>query len=96
MILNVCNATYKVLSVQKLMAQSAIESFLDEYFTEDSRVELPRLIRWTTKNKFVGEFFREIGYEIDQLGEERRMDEYTVAEAQAKRRKNPKVYAFDK
>lgn len=59
-------------------------------------MELPRLIRWTTKNKHVGEFFREIGYEIDQSSEERRLDEYTVAEAQAKRSKNLKVYAFDK
>ena len=59
-------------------------------------MELPRLIRWTTKNKYVGEFFREIGYEIDQSSEERRVDEYTVAEAMVKRRKNQKVYAFDK
>lgn len=54
------------------------------------------MIRWTTKNKYVGEFFREIGYEIDQSSEERRVDEYTVAEVQAKRRKHLKVYAFDK
>lgn len=59
-------------------------------------MELPRLIRWTTKNKFVGEFFKEIGYEIDQSSEEKRIDSYTIVEAQAKRKKNPKVYAFDK
>jgi hypothetical protein len=79
MLLNISNATYKIFSIPKTIPLSAIELFLDEYFTLDSRIEMPRLIRWTTKNRFVVDYFREIGYEIDQPNEERRIDTYTFA-----------------
>ena len=61
-----------------MLPQTAIETFLDDYFTHDSKIHLPQLLRWTKKNRNVLEYFQEIGYEVDQPPDDRRIDHYSA------------------
>lgn len=38
MLLNICNATYKLQGQNKTLPQVSVELFLDEYFTQESRI----------------------------------------------------------
>jgi N12 class adenine-specific DNA methylase len=50
----------------RVLPQQAVETFLDDYFTHDSKIHLSQLLRWTTKNRSVLDYFQQIGYEVDQ------------------------------
>jgi hypothetical protein len=49
MLINVCNATYKIFSMPKTVANPSIEEFLDEYFTQESEISYHQLLRWTLR-----------------------------------------------
>jgi hypothetical protein len=68
-----------------------VEAFLDDYFTHDSKVHLQHLLRWTAKNRTVLQYFQIIGYDVEVPPDDRRIDSYSQAEAQAQRESNPRV-----
>ena len=76
MLLNVCNATYKVYGLKKSVPHTAIEPFLDQYFTHESRMTLPRLTRWTYRVSEIVEFFGKTGHEMEPPKQHRSIATY--------------------
>ena len=62
MLFNIQNAAYKIYTLDKNANQAEVESFLEEYFTEDSEISLEKLIRWTLRVDAIGSFFNTIGH----------------------------------
>lgn len=67
MLINACNATYKIYALSITVSNSAVEQFLDQYFTQESQVTYQQLIRWALRVPEIGKYFRSIGHHIDEI-----------------------------
>jgi microtubule-associated protein-like 5 len=57
LLLSCANATYKILKIQFEVNEEEISEFLNNFFAEDSRVNISQLLKWCLKTKEIFEFF---------------------------------------
>jgi len=60
LLLSCANATYKILNIQVEVNEEEISEFLNNFFAEDTRVNVSQLLKWCVKTKEIFEFFQYI------------------------------------
>lgn len=64
MIICCANATFKIYGIKSEIAEDAAALFLSNYFSDESRIDLPLLTKWCAKVREVTEFLQVIGKQL--------------------------------
>lgn len=55
------NATFKIYGIRQEIAEDTASQFLNNYFSDESKIDLPMLTKWCAKVREVSEFLEFIG-----------------------------------
>ena len=57
MFISCCNATSKIYCLNQEVDEDDVSRFLNNYFTDESRINISQLLKWCTKISEIKEFF---------------------------------------
>jgi microtubule-associated protein-like 5 len=69
LIISCANATFKILSIGTEVNEEEISQFLNNYFAEDSRINIKQMLKWCIKTSEICEFFSLIKKESKEAPE---------------------------
>jgi hypothetical protein len=57
MFISCCNATFKIYSLNSEVDEDDVSHFLNNYFTDESRINISQLLKWCSKINEIREYF---------------------------------------